>query len=141
MIRNHDMEDFICAMLSSGFVPASVVIEEVKSPAPQNAPKRKAAARPAGEKEEVSVPKSLVVERILRYGPVSEIHWADGTKTRVKRMSGEKEDPHTAFCAALAKKIYGSNRNVIEMIEAKTKIVVPPDVRKRRKKAKAEAKK
>jgi limonene-1,2-epoxide hydrolase len=35
--------------------------------------------------------------------------WSDYTKTKVQLSGTDKDDPYNAFCAALAKKTYGTN--------------------------------
>lgn len=50
-----------------------------------------------------------IPERIIKSGPATIVFWADGTKTVVKCAEGTEPDDYTAFCAALAKKVYGSN--------------------------------
>lgn len=46
------------------------------------------------------------------------VRWTDGTVTPVRCEEGEKFDMYTAFCAALAKKIYGSTSKVKKLIES-----------------------
>ena len=58
--------------------------------------------------------------KIIRSGPVTVIFWEDGTKTLVRRAKGAPDDPYLAFCAGLAKKIYGNNSKVKKLIEEKT---------------------
>ncbi len=58
--------------------------------------------------------------KIIRSGPVTVIFWKDGTKTLVRRAEGAQDDPYLAFCAGLAKKIYGNNSKVKKLIEEKT---------------------
>lgn len=52
---------------------------------------------------------SVIPERIIKSGPATIVFWADGTKTVVKCAKGTEPDDYAAFCAALAKKVYGSN--------------------------------
>lgn len=58
--------------------------------------------------------------KIIRSGPVTVIFWEDKTKTLVRRAEGAEDDPYLAFCAGLAKKIYGNNSKVKKLIEEKT---------------------
>ena len=58
--------------------------------------------------------------KIIRSGPVTVIFWEDGTKTLVRRAKEAPDDPYLAFCAGLAKKIYGNNSKVKKLIEEKT---------------------
>lgn len=47
------------------------------------------------------------------------VHWADGTRTVVKCAKGTPWNMYNAFCAALAKKVYGNNTKVREIVEKK----------------------
>lgn len=58
-----------------------------------------------------------IPDRVVKNGPALVVFWCDGTKTVVKRKKGEKDDLYHAYCAALAKKIYGSNSQIHRMIE------------------------
>lgn len=58
--------------------------------------------------------------KIIRSGPMTIIFWDDGTKTKVRRAEGTQDDPYLAFCAGLAKKIYGNNTRVKKLIYEKT---------------------
>ena len=49
----------------------------------------------------------------------TDVLWADGTVTVVKLKENEDFDEHTAFCAALAKKVFGST-NAVNTIVKKT---------------------
>lgn len=52
----------------------------------------------------------------MRNGKATIVFWDDGTKTIVKCEDGDRQDPYTAFTAALAKKIYGSNSRVKKIV-------------------------
>ena len=56
--------------------------------------------------------RSYRVKRIIYNNPATIVFWMDGTKTVVKKAKGEKFNKYTAFCAALAKKMYGNNSRV-----------------------------
>lgn len=47
-------------------------------------------------------------KRIIFSGPKTIVFWYDGTKTIVSCAEDEAYDPYNAFCAALAKKMFGS---------------------------------
>lgn len=49
----------------------------------------------------------------------TDVLWEDGTVTVVKLKENEDFDEHTAFCAALAKKVFGST-NAVNTIVKKT---------------------
>ena len=48
---------------------------------------------------------------------VTVVLWEDGTKTIVRLCEGDHYDPYAAFCAAFAKKCYGSNSALKREIE------------------------
>lgn len=59
--------------------------------------------------------------RILRSGPATIVFWSDGTKTVVKRhLHDAMDSPYTAFTAALAIKIFGSNSKLKKMVKTLT---------------------
>lgn len=66
------------------------------------------------EKEYVS----LDVRRIIKNGPATIVFWEDNTKTVVVRKKGEKDNLYYAFCAALAKRIYGNNSQVNKIVKS-----------------------
>lgn len=68
-----------------------------------------------------------VCTKIIRNGPVTVVFWEDGTKTLVRRNENTPDDPYFAFCAALAKKVYGNNTRVKKIISENT---VEPKERK-----------
>lgn len=69
-----------------------------------------------------------IPKKILKSGPCTVVFWNDGTKTIVRRAADEVDDNYSAFTAALAIKIFGSNsavkstvkKNLVEQIK-KTK--------------------
>lgn len=62
------------------------------------------------------VPYAYKVKRIIYNDPATIVFWNDGTKTVVKRGENEKFNKYTAFCAALAKKMYGNNSRVNKIV-------------------------
>lgn len=62
------------------------------------------------------VPSGYKVKRIIYNDPATIVFWNDGTKTVVKRGENEKFNKYTAFCAALAKKMYGNNSRVNKIV-------------------------
>ena len=63
-------------------------------------------------------------ERILKNGNVTVVFWGDGTKTIVKPEPGATLDDYTAFTAALAKRMFGSNRKLKNVIKTHTEYQV-----------------
>ncbi len=47
--------------------------------------------------------------KIRKDGRVTVVFWKDGSTTAVRCGENEQYDDYTAFCAALAKKIFGTN--------------------------------
>lgn len=63
----------------------------------------------------ISIP---IPTKIIYNGPATIVFWVDGTKTIVKKSKKEKDNKYNAFCAALAKKIYGTNSNVNRIVKS-----------------------
>lgn len=59
-----------------------------------------------------------IPKKIIYNGPATIVFWADGEKTVVKRSKKEKDNKYNAFCAALAKKIYGNNSKVNHFVNS-----------------------
>ena len=70
------------------------------------------------EKNETEENKSsnYIPKKIYFNGPVTVVVWDDGTKTRVRRHDGDPDNRYSAFCAALAKKIFGNNTVVNKIV-------------------------
>ena len=64
-------------------------------------------------------------KRILKSGLATIVFWEDGTKTVVKRAEDEPDNEYTAFTAALAKRIFGSNNAIKKLIKTKTEVQKP----------------
>ena len=62
---------------------------------------------------------SIIPKRILRSGDRTIVFWEDGTKTIVKRAEDEPDNDYTAFTAAFAIKLFGSNSALKRMIDKK----------------------
>lgn len=58
-------------------------------------------------------------KKIIKSGDVTIVFWLDGSKTIVRRDPEDADNLHTAFCAALAKKIFGSNSHIKKTIARK----------------------
>lgn len=74
--------------------------------------------RPAQKKEKLTMDNRYKVKKILYNGPATIVYWADGEKTVVKCMDTDTFDPMAGFCAALAKRVYGSTGAVKQIIKA-----------------------
>jgi len=58
------------------------------------------------------------VERITFNDPATIVHWADGDKTVVKCMPGEKFERYAGFAAACMKKLFGSTSAAKAIMDA-----------------------
>ena len=67
-----------------------------------------------------SAMKCYMPKKIIRNGPATIVMWPDNTKTVVKCSDGENDSTYTAFCAALAQKIFGSNSKIKKMVSKLT---------------------
>ena len=61
--------------------------------------------------------KELNPQKIIYSGDCTIVFWYDGTKTIVRKSKGTKDDKHSAFCAALAKKVFNTNSNLKRKIK------------------------
>ena len=60
--------------------------------------------------------KDMEPKKIIKSGDRTIVFWKDDTKTIVKRSDDTADDLYSAFCAALAIKIYGSNSQVKKIL-------------------------
>ena len=63
---------------------------------------------------------SIRPEKIIFNGPKTIVLWTDGSKTIVSCKAEEQFDPYAGFCAALAKKMYGSTSRIKKILETKS---------------------
>lgn len=71
-----------------------------------------------------NVSKKVTPKNIFKNGLYTTVLWADGTKTIVKRGEDEPDDEYSAFTAALARKIYGTNsavKRIVRMTKVQSK--------------------
>lgn len=66
------------------------------------------------------VTQKLAPVKIERMDKATAVHWNDGTVTVVRRCADEADSLYTAFCAALAKKMYGSTSKVHDVCDKHT---------------------
>ena len=101
------------AKVGDGYYPVRHLVYDEFAPAPS--------LIPLDEIEKAFASKIYTPKRILRSGPATIVFWQDGTKTIVRRSLDEPIDsPYTAFTAALAIKIFGSNSNLKKIVKTKT---------------------
>ena len=76
----------------------------------------------------------LYPNRIYYYdNDYTTVLWNDGTRTTVKLSDDDVYDEYSAFCAALAKRIYGSNSRIKKIIKAQGRFPLSKEDKKRRK--------
>ena len=78
--------------------------------------------------------------KILKNGRATVVFFADDTKVVVKLPEGVEDNDYNAFCAAIAKKMFGTNTRIKRKMELITEIA-PTEAEKRAalKKAREEA--
>ena len=59
------------------------------------------------------------VKSIKYSGKYTTVTWNDGTKTRVSCGENEQQSRYSAFCSALAIKVFGTNSQVKKLVETK----------------------
>jgi len=64
--------------------------------------------------------KYIINVKSIKYsGKYTTVTWNDGTKTRVSCGENEQQSRYSAFCSALAIKIFGTNSQVKKIVETK----------------------
>lgn len=77
---------------------------------------------------------SIYPNRIYYYdNDYTTVLWNDGTRTTVKLSDDDIYDEYSAFCAALAKRIYGSNSRIKKIIKTQGRTPLSKEDKKRRK--------
>lgn len=56
--------------------------------------------------------------KVIYHNPATIVFWGDGTKTVVKASSHDEFNEFAGFCAALAKKVYGTSSMVRRIVES-----------------------
>lgn len=59
------------------------------------------------------------IKKVIYSGNKTIILWADNTKTIVSCKEGDTFDPYMGFCAAVVKKLFGTNSNIKKTIMEK----------------------
>lgn len=81
--------------------------------------------------------QNLQVKSIHFDKKFTTVTWKDNTTTRVGRMLGDEYNKYEAFCAALAKRIYGSTSSVKHIVDTKDEQI---EIDKKRKEREAQEK-
>lgn len=81
----------------------------------------------------------LYPNRIYYYdNDYTTVLWDDGKRTTVKLSDDDIYDEYSAFCAALAKRIYGSNSRIKKIIQTQGRFSRSKEEKKARKKERKE---
>lgn len=82
---------------------------------------------------------AICPNRIYYYdNDYTTVLWNDGTRTTVKLSDDDIYDEYSAFCAALAKRIYGSNSKIKKIIKTQGRFLLSKEEKKARKKERKE---
>ena len=101
------------------FVPYSSPSIEINADLVKDAWEKMMFGKPKNKyTEDITIP---AVKRIVYHDPATIVFWQDGTKTVVKCMDGEPFEKYAGFCAALAKKVFGSTSKAKKVAGAKKK--------------------
>lgn len=61
--------------------------------------------------------ENITPNKIWRNGPWTIVEWRDGTKTKVKAEESDALNPYSGFCAALAKKVFGTTGKAVKAMD------------------------
>jgi hypothetical protein len=101
------------------FVPYNSTSIEIKADLSKDAWAEMMFGKPKNKSvERITIP---AIKRIVYHDPATIVFWQDGTKTVVKCMDGEPFEKYAGFCAALAKKVFGSTSKAKKVAGAKKK--------------------
>jgi len=67
----------------------------------------------------------LSVKQIIYSGPKTVVIWSDGSKTIISCSETDTYDQYAGFCAAVTKKMFGSNSNIKKIIDKYAKVDRP----------------
>lgn len=95
------------------------IASKVKSKTPEEEKEELEEKRKKEEERRVKESrKKYTPEKIYYNNPVTVVFWEDGTKTTVRLHEGEEYNEYSAFCAALAKKIFGNNSHLTKVVKS-----------------------
>ena len=73
-------------------------------------------------------PRQITPRKVIFSGPKTIVIWEDGTKTIVGCAEGQEYDEYAGFCAALAKKIFGTTSAAKRVMDANKVINSPKEI-------------
>lgn len=73
-------------------------------------------------------PRQITPRKVIFSGPKTIVIWEDGTKTIVGCAEGQEYDEYAGFCAALAKKIFGTTAKAKRMMNTHKTVNTPKEL-------------
>lgn len=73
-------------------------------------------------------PRQITPRKVIFSGPKTIVIWEDGTKTIVGCAKDQEYDEYAGFCAALAKKIFGTTAKAKRMMNKNKKVDISKDL-------------
>ena len=67
--------------------------------------------------------KYMTPKKIIKSADRTIVFWDDGTKTIVRRSDDTPDDIYSAFTAAVAERIYGSNSQIKKILRTKVEVI------------------
>ena len=67
--------------------------------------------------------KYMTPKKIIKSADRTIVFWDDGTKTIVRRSEDTPDDVYSAFTAAVAERIYGSNSQIKKILRTKVEVI------------------
>lgn len=88
--------------------------------------------KPVEEKEKEDMQRVTIPmpTKILKNGRATVVFFADDTKVVVKLPEGVEDNDYNAFCAAITKKMFGTNTRIKRKMELITEIAQTPEEKK-----------
>jgi len=90
-------------------------------------PKKPAEKKEKEDMQRVTIPMPT---KILKNGRATVVFFADDTKVVVKLPEGVEDNDYNAFCAAITKKMFGTNTRIKRKMELITEIAQTPEEKK-----------
>lgn len=96
-------------MSNTSMIPAASEAKPLAQLKPRPMPTMKTTVRQISDISGHIMRNLLHPSKVLKVGRVTVVFWSDGSSTAVKCGESEIPDDYVAFCAALGKKVFGSN--------------------------------
>ena len=94
---------------NESMIPAAAEVKPLAQLQLHEAPSKKKMMRMISDINGLIMRVLLQPQKILKVGRVTVVFWNDGSSTAVKCSEDAIPDDYAAFCAALGKKVFGTN--------------------------------